>query len=203
MLFSENTYGPTFEHTYGPTFEHTCVPTFEHIYGPTFERTCVPTFEHTYGPTFEHTCVPTFERAYGPTLCTGGSCGGLAIFVGGSDGKTLYNHVVTYDFNYNTSTPTGAKGDKHTYAVQHAATHARVGCLGDRFAVISGGASGRECVQTVSVLDTQNPPSDGTVLPVLATLGAGTGTLAVASLSNGEAVGFFDGVSMHLFTIEK
>ena len=133
----------------------------------------------------------------------GGACGGLAVFVGGSDGKSLYNHVVTFDFNYNTSTPAGAGGDKHKYAVKHASAHARVGCLGDRFALISGGASGRDCVQTVSVLDTHHPPGDGAVLPVLATLGGSTGTLAVASLSNGEAVGFFDGVSIQLFTMGK
>lgn len=146
---------------------------------------------------------PKLDIGYKNRDLGGGACGGLAVFVGGSDGKSLYNNVVTFDFNYNTSTPAGAGGDKHKYAVKHASAHARVGCLGDRFALISGGASGRDCVQTVSVLDTHHPPGDGAVLPVLATLGGSTGTLAVASLSNGEAVGFFDGVSMQLFTMGK
>lgn len=147
-----------------------------------------------------HAPVHVYVYAY---VHTGGACGGLAVFVGGADGKTLYNSVVTFDFNYNTSTPAGAGGDKHKYTVQHTAAHARVGCLADRYALISGGASGHSCVQTVSVLDTQNLPSEDAALPVLVTLGGGTGMLAVASLSNGKAVGLFDGVSMHLFTLDK
>jgi hypothetical protein len=127
----------------------------------------------------------------------GGSCGGLAIFAGGDDGsKTTYDTVETFKTNLNVSVPADLKPVR--YKMAQALTLLRIGCIGGRYALISGGLSGKSCGKNVYLLDTAKPPAPGSSLPVLATLSA-TGSVAVGTTMAGKSVGFFDGKTLDLF----
>jgi hypothetical protein len=128
----------------------------------------------------------------------GGSCGGLAIFAGGDDGSTTYATVETYSTSFNVSVPSTIKPLR--YKIAQALRVPRIGCIGGRFALISGGISGKACGKNVYLLDTAKPPAPGSALPVIATLNA-TGSVAVGSTTTGKSLGFFDGETLDLFEI--
>ena len=128
----------------------------------------------------------------------GGSCGGLAVFAGGDNKGEQLAAVGATRTDFNVSDPATMKGASWKLSVPLA--YARIGCVSKRYALISGGMSGKTCNRAVWLLDTLNPPPPGSVLPTIATLNA-TGAVAVATSMGGDQVGFFDGTTLDLFSL--
>lgn len=75
----------------------------------------------------------------------------------------------------------------------------RVGCIGDRYTIISGGFTNEAgCNRNVYVLDTALPPKSGSTLPAAQSLNA-TGAVAVAHSSTSGPTVFFDGAVLDVY----
>jgi len=123
------------------------------------------------------------------------ACGGYFVVAGGTDGK----HALASVDVFNASSSTGGKPSA-TYNLGDALTLPRVACLGDRYAVISGGIAGSTCNSKVYVLDTTSMPTNGAALPTTSSPLSSKGQVAVASDGSGTAM-FFDGATGDVLNI--
>ena len=76
----------------------------------------------------------------------------------------------------------------------------RIGCLKDRYVLVSGGYGSKGCNSQVFTLDTQAMPASGTALPALKGVLSSKFQVAVAT-NGGDTAMFFDGTNGDLFSI--
>eukprot|EP00040_Diaphanoeca_grandis_P010651 m.54605 g.54605 ORF g.54605 m.54605 type:complete len:502 (-) comp21941_c1_seq1:677-2182(-) len=126
----------------------------------------------------------------------GTGCNNFAIFAGGDDGKAVYDAVTVWSTNLTTTNLSPM-----LYKLGAPVKNPRVGCIGDRYALIGGGFDdGTKCTNNVYLYDTVDPPAKGSVLPLLASLNA-TGAVAIATTFGANHVGFYDGETLDLFSM--
>lgn len=129
----------------------------------------------------------------------GVGCGGMAIFAGGDNGDHISSGVEIWNTSMNISDPTQLV--PKTYILGEPLRMPRVGCIGGRFALISGGYGASGCNSKVYVLDTTSLPPHNSVLPSIGSLNA-TDSVAIASSLHGTTLGLFNGETLDVFQLE-
>eukprot|EP00036_Acanthoecidae_sp_10tr_P005848 CAMPEP_0182952366 /NCGR_PEP_ID=MMETSP0105_2-20130417/61736_1 /TAXON_ID=81532 ORGANISM="Acanthoeca-like sp., Strain 10tr" /NCGR_SAMPLE_ID=MMETSP0105_2 /ASSEMBLY_ACC=CAM_ASM_000205 /LENGTH=288 /DNA_ID=CAMNT_0025092687 /DNA_START=44 /DNA_END=910 /DNA_ORIENTATION=- len=126
----------------------------------------------------------------------GAGCGGRAVFAGGDDGgHVVYNTVQVWHTALNATNL-----NPSTYKMGAALRMPRVGCVANRYAVISGGLiDGKANNRAVFVLDTAFPPPPGSTLPQTVGLNSTT-SVAVAHSPSSGVTAFFDGSVVDIYS---
>lgn len=128
---------------------------------------------------------PIFKMSNSRRDVGASACGGRLVVAGGKDGNVDV---------FNMSSP---DGQRVTYKLGKALPGARVGCVGKRVAVISGGNQ-----NSIFIVDTAALPASGSVLPTLPAPLSGAGKVAVAADTASGAVMFFDGTHADLLSLK-
>lgn len=125
------------------------------------------------------------------------TCGDMLIVAGGENGKTIYDEVEVW---YLSEDPT-TNSTKFKYKMPKAVSEPGMVCLSNKYALIAGGFTTEKknvCSNTISLLDTTNPPPLGSTLELLNVSLAQP--FQIASAYDENMAMFFDGVNGLVFT---